>query len=294
MNQREKISNNFSDTFLLAMLEGRDTQDVLAGFSKEFPELVSQFEANADSLNLMYGNIRSEAKPSDEEIAAAYKKVSERFAPTMAPAKISTEPGFFSRMKSIFSTSPTWAGASLGIGVAVIIALLWQPWVIKESLKESEQSTAKKEQQTTSKPQEFASAEQQNSANPTAMPEVSYRGNHTKEHLSAVEKKRQDSIDESHMKSAAQKPLDAPHNLHITPLTNGSVIVQWDAAAGALSYIVEIRNANDATFDPVTQISQTRTKITQLESGKTYFVRVIGASGERKGPPSDVKSIVVP
>ena len=63
---------------------------------------------------------------------------------------------------------------------------------------------------------------------------------------------------------------------------------------GALSYIVEMKSANDARFEPVTQIGQTGTRVTSLESGHTYFVRVIAANGERKGPASDVTSIVVP
>ena len=293
MNQKEKISNNFSDAYLLAMLEGSDPQSVVAAFWKEFPELTSQFESNAHSLDLMYENLRSEAKPSEQEIATAYKKISERFAPAIAHAKPSVEGGFFSQLKSFFSESPMWAGATLGMGVAVIIALLWQPWVIKESLKEAEQSTAKNEQPAPSKPQEFASSEDHTSSNPMAIPEVHYRGKHAKE-LTAAQKKQQDSIDEARLKKmASPQSLIAPRNLRIDASTPGSMLLQWDAVPDALSYIIEIRNANDANFEPVTQISQTRTKITNLESG-TYFVRVTAASGERKGPPSDVKSIVVP
>jgi hypothetical protein len=62
----------------------------------------------------------------------------------------------------------------------------------------------------------------------------------------------------------------------------------------ALSYIIEVKGANDANFVPVTQVSQTNLRVTLLKSGMTYFVRVTATSGERKGLPSDAKSIVVP
>src|SRR5690242_6949791 len=77
MNQKEKISNNFSDAYLLASLEGKPPEEILQHFSKEFPELAQEFIANAHSLDLMYGDIGAE-RYSENEIGAAYKKVSEK------------------------------------------------------------------------------------------------------------------------------------------------------------------------------------------------------------------------
>jgi hypothetical protein len=300
MNQRDKISNNFSDAYLLAMLEGSDTSEVVRQFSKDFPEMASQFAENAASLNLLYGDLSSSATPSENEIAAAYKKVSERFAPAKTIVRASAQPGFFAQIKSNFSTSPMWAGASLGIGVAVIIALLWQPWVIKESLNE----TAKKEIPTANTqsipvaPENIASNDQTSGngeSNPMKMPEVQYRGKNTKQILTSAQAKKQDSLDAAHLKHmTASTELAAPQNLQIEPLAPGTVMVRWSATRNALSYIIEIKSANDANFMPVTQISQMGARITSLESGKTYFVRVIAASGERVGPASEAKSIVVP
>jgi hypothetical protein len=295
MNQREKISNNFSDAYLLAMLEGRDVQDVITRFSKEFPELASQFEANVDSLNLMYGNIRTEAKPSEKEIANAYAKLSEQFLPAKPVAGLITKPALSYRLKNIFPMSPTWAGATLGIGMAVIIALLWQPWIIKESLQETAKNNQEKIQTTPPEKQEFASNENQNSGDLTKMPEVQYRGKTTIQLLSTAQKKREDSIDAVRLKIlSAPKSLLSAKNVIIDSLTHGSIMIRWSPVDGALSYIVEIKKANEADFHPVTQIAQTAMKLTQLESGKTYLVRIIAASGERKGLPSDAKSIVVP
>jgi hypothetical protein len=297
MNQREKISNNFSDAYLLALLEERNGQDVLAKFSKEFPELAQEFEANARSLWLMYGGIGSVEKPSENEISTAYKKVSEKLDSKIPHSAHSVAPvsgGFFATLKSFFSTSPTWAGASLGIGVAVIIALLWQPWVIKESMRETAHHPNVQPASPSKQFDNFA-FDDQKSSDPSKMPEVQYRGKKEKQLLSTAQKKQQDSIDEARLKQMAEpKPLAAPNNLQAEPDGAGAIKLSWNPTPGALSYIVEIRAENDAHFDPVTQISQSRARITLLESGKTYYIRVIAASGERVGQPSDVKSISIP
>jgi len=276
------------------MLEGRDTQEVVTEYSKEFPELASQFEANVASLNLMYANIRTEAKPSEKEISAAYQRLSEKISPAKPVARIGYEPRLFHRLKTLFSSSPTWAGASLGIGLAVIIALLWQPWVIKESLQETAKNQEKM-QTTSPEKQEFASNENPNSGDMTKMPEVQYRGKTTSQLLSSSQKKREDSIDAARVKAMlTPKALVAPRNIIIDSMSRGSIMIRWSPVEGALSYIVELKKENETDFHPVTQISQTAMKLTQLESGKKYTVRVTAASGERKGMPSDAKSIIVP
>ncbi len=295
MNQKEKISNSFSDSYLAALLEGMDNSEVIRKFSKDFPELASAFAANAKSLDLLYGDIRTVEKPSTDEIATAYKKVSERFGASAAH-QVASKPSFFAELKSFFSASPMWAGATLGIGAAVIIALLWQPWVIKESLNETAQnkiSTSNLPDNQHTSP-EIASNDQ-TSIDPMKTPEVQYRGSKSKELLTATQRKQKDAIDAARLKQmATPKSLSAPENLHIESLTPGSIIITWDPSQDALSYIVEIKGENDANFEPVTQVSQTRTRITSLDRGKIYFVRVSATSGERKGPPSDAKSIVVP
>lgn len=299
MKQAEKISNNFSDAYLLALLEGNDAEEVLRRYAKEFPELVSQINANADSLNLMYGNLLSEVRPSDNEIASAYKKVSEKLQPAVTAHAPAAKPrlNFFGEVRRFFSASPMWSGASLGITAAVIIALLWQPWMIKHSDHgTAENHEATTEQNNISGSQDIAGADQHSpDADPAKMPEVQYRGKNVKQTLSAAQKKIQDSIDAARLKQlATPKPLTAPAGLYVEPLVHGQVMVTWKPVEGALSYIVEMKAANDDSYDPVTQISQTGARVTSLESGKTYFVRVIAVSGERKGPASDAKSIVVP
>ncbi|MFI5264974.1 MAG: fibronectin type III domain-containing protein [Candidatus Kapaibacterium sp.] len=295
MNQRDKISNSFSDAYLAAMLEGVDTAEVIRQFSKDFPELTLAFETNAKSLDLLYGDLRSAEMPSENEISAAYKKVSERFATAVAPV-VAVKPGLFAQIKAVFAASPTWAGSSLAIGAAVIIALLWQPWVIKESLKE----TAKNNQtpaHVSEKPQappDLASNDQ-TANDPTKMPEAQYRGANQSQKMTATERRHQDSIDAVRLKQmTTPKALSAPTNLRIEAGAQGSVLVHWDAVPDALSYIVEVKGANDEKFQPVTQVSQTNLRVTLLQSGMTYFVRVTAASGERKGLPSDAKSIIVP
>lgn len=302
MKQAEKISNSFSDSYLLALLEGNDVSEVLRRYAEEFPELASQFNANADSLNLMYSNINAE-QPSDKEIANAYMKVSAKLNPGVSVHAVTVAPsaprlGFFDEVRRFFSTSPMWSGASLGIGAAVIIALLWQPWMIKHSEHDTAHgSEAVSSHDNSSGSQEIAGTEHStdNSNDPTKLPEVQYRGKNPKDNLTAAQKKIQDSIDAARLKQmAAPKPLTAPSGLHLETLSRGQIMVTWKAVEGALSYIVEIKPPNDDSYDPVTQISQTGARVTSLESGKTYFVRVIATNGERKGPASDAKSIVVP
>ncbi len=295
MNQIEKISNRFCDAYLLAMLEGSDTASVIGKFSKDFPELASQFEVNAHSLNILYGDIHSSPKPSDDEIAAAYKKVSERFA-TSPSRNIAAAPklGFFAQLQESFKASPRWTGATLGIGLAVVIALLWQPWVIKQSLNQTAENIPSTTEVNPSAPQELASNDQI-SNDPTKTPEVKFRGKNQKDLLTPTQRNQQDSIDDVKLKAmTVPKQLTAPSGLQVEALSQGSIIIHWAASDDALSYILEMKGANDDSFVPVTQISQTKARITHLESGKTYFVRVIAASGERKGPASDAKSIVVP
>jgi hypothetical protein len=292
MNQKDKISYKFSDAYVLAMVEGRDTQDVITEFSKDFPEMTSEFIASAGSLDLLYGSIRNEEKPSEKEIAEAYKRFTVNTAPVKLVSETPAEQGLFAKLKNLLSTNPSWAGASFGISVAVVIAILWQPWVIRESLQE----TAKNEQenvQTTVQNQNFASNDAP-STDLTKMPEVQYRGGATAT-LSAAQKRREDSIDAVRLKMiAAPKLLAAANNIIVDSMAHGSIMIRWSPVEGALSYIIEIKKENEDNFQPVTQISQTAMKLTQLESGKKYSVRIVAASGERKGSPSDAKSIVVP
>ncbi len=297
MNQREKIANSFSDAYLMALLEGVKTSEIVRQFSKDYPEMASEFEINANSLNLLYGDIATAAKPGDAEIAIAYKNISQRLG--VIPSRSVTrevKAGFFQEIRALFSASPMWTGASLGIGVAVLIALLWQPWVIRESLKETAHTgiPAENPSNIPSQKQDL-SMNDQISKDPMKLPEVKYRGKTTKVVLSTSQKRMQDSIDAARLKlMSAPKLLLPPANLRIEPLSTGVIMVRWSPSADALSYIIEIKGANDASFTPVTQISQTGARITSLASGKTYFVRVIAASGERVGPASEAKSIVVP
>ncbi|MEP7235375.1 MAG: fibronectin type III domain-containing protein, partial [Ignavibacteriota bacterium] len=166
---------------------------------------------------------------------------------------------------------------------------------LKESHIETAHNSGQPEHITGPNPatQEIAQAEKP-ASDPMAMPEVQYRGAAPK-HSSSTAQLKQDAIDAARLKQmAAVRSLIPPSNLHIESAIPGSILVHWDAVPDALSYIIEVRGANDANFEPVTQVSQTNLRVTLLKSGVTYFVRVRAASGERKGLPSDAKSIVVP
>lgn len=295
MKQREKISNAFSDAYLLAIIEGNERHEVLTSFLKEFPELAQEFETNARSLDLMYAGLEMEEPPSEIEIRNAYQNVTERLE-SGSPVRVAvTESrGFFAAIKTLFSTSPTWAGASLGIGVAVVIALLWQPWVIKESLETAHNAHQSESPAPESKPQEFAMQDNKTSSDGTAMPEVQYRGAERKDKLTTAQKKVQDSIDEARLKTmAGVASLSAPRSLKAEANGSGSITLSWEASHGALSYLVELRSDKGGSFEPVIQVSQTRARITHLQSGKPYEIRIVPSNGERIGPPSDVTSIIV-
>jgi hypothetical protein len=92
----------------------------------------------------------------------------------------------------------------------------------------------------------------------------------------------------------SKNELAIPQGLSLDGVSKGTLSIRWDAVPGALSYIVELKSANERGFHPVTEVAHPNARIGMLTSGDTVSIRVIAASGERKGQPSDAKSIIVP
>ena len=233
MIQAEKISNDFSDAYLLALVEGTDAEKVLDRYAKEFPELALQFKANAISLDLMHGDLRS-LNTSDEEITAAYKTISERIdpAPIVHHAASSSHRSIFAEVRSFFTGSPTRSGASLAIAATVVLALLWQPWNIKHSEHESAHNTeapANHEEHSTAP--EIASADEHHediTNDPNKLPEVQYRGG-KKDDQTAAQKRTQDSLDAARLKAlAVPKTLIAPAELRLESSAPDSSLANLD------------------------------------------------------------------
>src|SRR5207245_5569500 len=101
-------------------------------------------------------------------------------------------------------------------------------------------------QNNSSASKELASGDRTRS-NPMEIPEIKYRGRREKQLLNAAQKKLQDSTDAARLREmATPKPLSAPDSLSLEPLTPGQIVIRWNPAADALSYIVEMKKANDA------------------------------------------------
>ncbi len=301
MTQAEHIVHQFSDAFLVTILESGDTNEVIRLYTSKYPELSERFTADARDLELMYGYMRSSEMPSESDISSAYHTVQERFPKAVvaesAARAAKVRSGFFATIRDNFKMKPIFAGASLGIGMAVILALLWHPWATENpqggtTAQNQNTNLGQNEKLTNDLAVNTTPADQ---TNPTQNPTTTFRGTNGSQTMTSAEKHHQDSIDAVRMNQlASNNDLSAPKNLVLDELTKGAVLVRWSSSQNALGYIVEIKRANEDKFSSVSQTTQTRAHLQNLHSGEKVEIRIVPTSGERKGEASDAKSIIVP
>jgi len=293
MKESTNITNRFSDAYILAMLEGSNVEEVVVRFESKYPELRESFKHNAKDLELLYGHIRKSELPSEAEIAQVYSKLRTRMAlHTPEPAQLTPRSSRITdNIFSFFKARPTVAGMSLGIGLAVVLAVIWQPWTIQ-----SPSPVAIQEQQVNTPPEsnkapnEIAEATRP-SQNPFASQEPTFRGGESV----GQDKARFDKQDRTRLsKLLVDNSLTAPTGLKVIGASDSVIEIRWNAVKNALSYIVEVKRANEGEFKAVSQTSQTQARISGLPSTERMEIRIIAASGERKGEASAAKNITVP
>ncbi len=290
MTQAQNILNRFSDDYLASRLGEFDSissSEVLAKYQQTHPDLHSELNEQAASLNLLYGSLESEAQIPDTEIAAAYS----RFAQVDVVAKTETTPSLLSKISSLFSSRATSFRFATTMAVVLLALFVWKPWSpsptnsVNIPIVSDHNNTIASNDQSSS----IQQGTQSNDPNSPL-----FRGSNEND-PAKTENKLQAQKDANRLNNLmVTRALDAPAKLEVVPMTPGIVLVRWDAVEGALSYIIELKKANEQDFHPVTQLARTKTRITELASGTTVSIRVTATSGERKGLPSDVKNIVVP
>jgi hypothetical protein len=293
MKESNNITNRFSDAYIVALLEGKSVEDVVFHYEQAYPELGETLRRNAKNLELLYGHIRMGELPSESEVAAAYGKL--KLLSRISPSSATPSETFFSRfsksLSSVFQARPAVAGASLGIGLAVLLAVIWQPWKQIES-----QPSANNQKQIiapsdiTNGPGEIAEAPG-NTKTPLGEEGPIFRG-------SEINKQDNGQLDKKDRTRLSKMPVDisltAPTGLKVIGASDSVVVVSWNAVKNALSYIVEIKRANEGEFKAVSQTNQTQARISGLPSSERMEIRVTAASGERKGEASAAKNITVP
>ncbi len=290
MTQAQNILNRFSDDYLASRLreiDGAGSSEVLATYQQTHPDLQNELNEQAASLNLLYGSLENEAQISDTEIANAYA----RFAQVNVVAKAEATPSLLSKVSSLFSSRATsfrFATTMVVVLLAVFVLKRWSSTPTNPAntpiVSDHENAIAGNDQSST-----IQQGTQSNDPNSPL-----FRGSNENDPAKS-DNKLQAQNDAKRLNSLIiTRALDAPAKIEVVPMTPGIVLVRWEAVEGALSYIIEVKKANEQDFHPVTQIARTKTRITELASGTSVSIRVTATSGERKGLPSDVKNIVVP
>jgi hypothetical protein len=294
MKESNNIANRFSDAYILAMLEGSDVGDVVFRYETKYPELRESFRHNAKDLELLYGHIRKSELPSEAEIARAYSKLRTRLALSVPePVLAATRSRITNNIFSFFKARPATAGMSLGIGLAVLLAVIWQPWTLQSPspLANEEKQVNGPSANTNKAPEEIAEAPR-TPQSPFTLPEPTFRGG---EAIGGQDKGLLDKKDRSRLsKLVVDNSLTAPTGLKVIGASDSVVEIRWNAVKNALSYIVEVKRANEGEFKAVSQTSQTQARISGLPSSERMEIRIIAASGERKGEASAAKNITVP
>jgi hypothetical protein len=289
MKESTNIANRFADAYIIAMLDRTSPDDVIARYESAYPELSDLFRVNAKDLELLYGHIRKSDLPSEEKIAEVYHKLRKEDL-TPAVSVVPPKEAFASKVLSWFRVRPAVAGASFGLALAVLFAIIWQPWVPREEtvpVASDEQQQVNPSVPTPAQTPEIAEGPQ----TPSSPTEVgpTFRGG----------KDEQDKgLDKKDRKRLTSLPLDnsltAPTGVKIIAVADSVIIVRWNAVRNALSYIIEIKRANEGDFKAVSQTGQTQARISGLPSTERIELRVIATSGERKGEASAAKSITIP
>ncbi len=285
MSQAKQILDRFSDSYIAAILQDKDTEEVRRSYEQVHPELLSEFKVQAESLEVLYGYMRSEVPPSDAEIAEAYK----RFAlpePKMKAAPERSQ-SLFAKLGALFATPAfTYRFAS---AAAIIVAALfiWRPWASNPSgIPGSGQVIS--DGSSTSSPSASGSTSSSSSTESPATTTTSptFRGeeSHPSETTSATDANR-------------LKQLNAKESLGQTAITtaqskDGVLTLEWQPVDGALFYIVELKKANEENFHPVMQSARAKAKL-NLAAGETVSLRVIASSGKETAKPSQVKTITI-
>lgn len=294
MKESLNISNRFSDAYIVAMLDGRNAEEVIRQFEASYPELAEVFRSNAKDLELLYGHIRKNELPSDTEIAKAYS----RFKQEAPAASIFPTPPvetfgkrFTKAVSSFFTARPILAGASLSAVLAVLLlAILYRPGNIPTDVTTAEKEVVSSAPNADGSVPEIAEAEKE-LKNPTDPLAPTFRG---EPGASKQDKERLDKKDRERLsKLQSDNSLAAPTGLKVTT-NNDSVILTWNPVKNALSYIVEIKRANEDRFVAVSQTSQPQARLYDLPSSERLEIRVVAASGERKGEASAAKIVIVP
>lgn len=289
MTQAQNILNRFSDDYLASRLgefNGVGSSEVLATYQQTHPDLHNELNEQAASLNVLYGSLENEAQISDKEIATAYS----RFAQVNTVAKTEATPSLLSKISSLFSSRASSLRFATTMAAVLLALFVWKPWSTPTNpanapiVSDHENAIAGNDQSST-----IQQGTQSNDPNSPL-----FRGSNEND-ASKSGTKLQAQNDAKRLNNLIiTRALDAPAKIEVVPMTPGIVLVRWDAVEGALSYIIEVKKANEQDFHPVTQIARTKARITELASGTSVSIRVTATSGERKGLPSDVKSIVVP
>ena len=87
---------------------------------------------------------------------------------------------------------------------------------------------------------------------------------------------------------------DSAEGLVVTPGTDGDAFADWNDAARALRYQVEIQIVGvDADFRRVKTVTDSDATITGLPTGPTIRVRIISVNDAGSALPSDVVEVVL-
>jgi hypothetical protein len=300
MKESTNIANRFSDAYIVAMLDGGDTSgdDVIRRYESSYPELGDIFRHNAKDLELLYGHIRRGEMPSGSVISRAYEHILARMgqAATIVPAPVveSFPSRLVKAVSSFFTLRPVAAGASLSLATAVLLAIMFYPR--SEQKGPSELSTNSGNVPSSlqePRPSDEVAHIEPRADDPVA-PQPLFRGG-DQEQVGGKDKALLDKTDRERLPSLLNKnTLAAPTGLKVVVYTTDSVVVQWNPVKNALSYIVEVKRANAEQFTAVSQTSQTQARLSDLPSSERVEIRVLAASGERKGEASAAKTVTVP
>ncbi|MEI8134715.1 MAG: fibronectin type III domain-containing protein [bacterium] len=291
MEQKENIVKSFSDAYLLALLEERDSEAIVANFKAAYPELADTLDETAATLlSLHRGNgtkqnlasLTSDPQPPDLHQAH------------LSAAESSAESTPFERLKSFFSESPTWSGASLGIGLAFVIAIFWQPWNIKESEHEGAEQTEKIEHHESHEAAGEKKSDGQVAVESSDFSEVIYKPRAFVLKLTPLEMRRDDTLDFTRIKGLDHPTrLSQPEHIISERIDNKTILIRWQPVEGALSYRLELSSTSGEEFYPLAQVRNSGIKISSLEPGKKYHLRIRAESGQRAGDFSEGVGIEV-
>jgi hypothetical protein len=296
MTQAHHILNRFSDAYVAAMLDGSSRESVLATYQLTYPELKNELHTEAERLQVLYGYLSTTEHPADAEIASAYKT----FAAVSPEIRTIKEKGFFAKLGAVLiSPSPVYRYAAIA-AVFVIGLMMWRPWSVTSPTNPSIAPTISDQNQVSSTPESHSqtpsvSPQSNPIISPTPEATPSFRGiDDNDEAQKPTTPASPEDANRLKQLAASKSELATAQGLSLKAMSKGTISLQWDPVPGALSYIIEIKGANDRAFRPVTEVAHPNARIGMLTSGDTVSIRIIAASGERKGQPSDAKSIVVP